>query len=142
MKRIFKCLFAVLMSVICITSCTYEPPYANVERLSRITGVELPEYTVVSDSLVWSNWMGDSGSIMIIEFKEQPAEAFYASLDSMVVSDSQYWSTKNNGASWWFHRSWGNGYPAPEGEDPKYDNYIEVEIPREGKTVKVTYGMW
>ena len=136
MKRIFKCLFAVLMSVICITSCKDEPPYANVERLSRITGVELPEYTVVSDSLVGSNWMGDSESIMIIEFKEQPAEAFYASLDSMVVSDSQYWSTKNNGASW------GNGYPAPEGEDPKYDNYIEVEIPREGKTVKVTYGMW
>lgn len=146
MKRIFKCLFAVLMSVICITSCkdksTYEPPYANVERLSRITGVELPEYTVISDSLVWRNWMGDSESIMIIEFKEQPSEAFYASLDSMVVSDSQYWSTMNNGASWWFHRSWGNVYPAPEGEDPKYDNYIQVEIPREGKTVKVTYGMW
>lgn len=143
MKRFFKLLFAVAAAVICSTSCgEYEPPYADAQRISRIMGIDMPEYTVISDSLVWRNWMGDSESIMIVEFKEQPTEAFYASLDSVMVADSRFWGMKNDGASWWFHRSWGNGYPAPEGEDPERDDYIEVDIPREGRIVKITYGMW
>ncbi len=145
MNSVFKSLFAVVVVVICITSCgdksTYEPPYADAQRLSRIMGVDMPEYTVLSDSLLWVNWMGDSESVMVIEFKEQPVEAFYASLDSMLVSGSHYWFMKND-SSWWFNRAWGNGEPTPEGEDPERDNYIQVDIPREGKTVKVTYGMW
>ena len=146
MKKHLFCVLLAMSFLLCVSSCnkkesTRSSRFADSERLSSVLGVELPEYTLLSDTLVWENWMGDCECRMVIEFNRPLTQSFYASLDSVSAVDSMFWSKTVDG-SYWFSRAWGNAYPAPPGEDPEMDLFVQLKIPLEARTLEVVYGAW
>lgn len=43
---------------------------------------------------------------------------------------------------YYYSRMWGNGLPAPEGEDDDEDMSLSVTIKRGEKRAEITYGAW
>lgn len=136
---VYAILFVVVMSV--VYENNYTSPYADAARLSRVTGVVMPEYEVVSDTLVGqSAFLGDYSRIMTIEFEEDLPALFYQTLDSLVVVDSEHWSRASD--AYCCRWIWGNGFPAPPGENDDDDNYFTLSLPIAGSRATLEYGAW
>lgn len=124
-------------------------------RLERITGVDFPHYTHLNENNFQDGGiLGDFTSVSMYEFEEHPSESFYLQLDSLsqIQREELYgWhkgkrlrDSKNPQlgeiTEYYYHRSWGNGRPAPKGEEPEADRYITVRIIKGVKKFEITYG--
>lgn len=76
----------------------------------------------------------------IIEFKETPSTAFYQKLDSLITVEQSDWSKRDNMYS--YSRMWGNGMPAPSGEDDKEDMTFSIKFEEGSKQAVIDYGAW
>lgn len=59
-------------------------------------------------------------------------------LDSLVKEGK--WCKTERG--YWFHSIWGNGIPAPPGEDDNVDRILTIIVPFNSDTIVINSGKW
>lgn len=69
---------------------------------------------------------------------EIPTEQTYQTLDSLIISG--IWDKDNN--TYLFGTMWGNGLPAPKGENEEEDMYFSLSVEKESKFINIKYGTW
>ncbi|MFS2618761.1 hypothetical protein AAH132_22700, partial [Bacteroides ovatus] len=87
-----------------------------------------------------TSFQGDYNDQLIIEFKETPSAAFYQKLDSLIAVEQSDWSKRDNVYS--YSKMWGNGLPAPKGEDNEEDMTFSIEFEKGSKKAIIGYGTW
>ena len=113
--------------------------FDDAKTLTRITEVEFPKFKVKDYDRGFSSFHGDYEDGLVLEFKDMPTEEFYASIEAMV--DSENWNVVGD-SLYRYSRMWGNGIPAPPGEDDEEDMSLSIEIKRGEKQFHVSYGAW
>lgn len=113
--------------------------FDDVKTLSRITEVEFPKFKVKDYDRGFSSFHGDYEDELVLEFKQLPTEEFYASIEAM--TDCGNWHVDGD-SIYRYSRMWGNGMPAPKGEDDEEDMFLNIDIKRGEKQFHVSYGAW
>lgn len=145
--KVPKWSFAALgLVLVCLMSCRpveeLKPEEWPTDRIERITGVRLPEYEVTRFFLGPVMLMGDFTDTLYIEFESIPSDELFEKIDSIRASkEHSAWYTSDS-IHYSYHKLWGNGDPAPKGEDPNADRIFEIEITKGEKTGIIVYGMW
>ena len=150
LKRIkiaYNCIFLIpllLIALIRIDNATdfisRKRRFDDAETLTRITETNFPKFKVVEfyeDWILGPNLKHDNE--LTLEFKKLPTENFYIVIDSLAGDTASGWSVKDD-STYCYSRTWGNGLPAPRGEDDKEDMSLSIEIKRGEKRFYVNYG--
>jgi hypothetical protein len=124
--------------------------YTNRKVIEKITNIQLPKYKIVEIQEGERDFTGDYRDIVIIEFETIPEENFYQTLDSICKNSPGITGLENDFEPDWtcrdgiyhYGRMWGNRLPAPNGENDKYDGFLNIEIERGNKQARIEYGMW
>lgn len=137
---------ALGLVLVCLMSCRpvedWKPEEWPTDRIERISEVRIPEYEVTRYYLGPSTFSGDYQDSLYIEFESIPSDELFEKIDSIRASkDHSAWYTSDS-IHYSYHNWWGNGDPAPEGEDPEEDRFIEIHITKGEKTGIIVYGMW
>ena len=114
--------------------------FDDAETLTRVTEMYFPKFKVVEfyeDWVLGPNRKFDNE--LILEFKMLPTEDFYTVIDSIAKYADSGWSVEDD-STYYYSRTWGNGLPAPKGEDDNEDMSISIEIKRGEKRFYVNYG--
>ena len=114
--------------------------FDDAETLIRITETHFPKFKVVEfyeDWVLGPNRKFDNE--LILEFKKLPAENFYTVIDSLARCTDSGWNAKDD-STYCYSRTWGNGLPAPQGEDDSEDMSLTIQIKRGAKRFYVNYG--
>lgn len=140
-------MFLILYSIICFWGLDFYFGYQRKHRfddketLERITGVTYPDFKVIEytkDSE--TSFLGDYNDRLLIEFKELPSATFYQYLDSLIATGDSDWSIVDDAYS--YRKSWGNGLPAPNGEDDKEDMMFSISLSKGSRQATINYGVW
>lgn len=113
--------------------------FDDAKTLTRITEVEFSKFKVIDRERGDRSFHGDYSDELILEFKEMPSEEFYTSIEAL--ADSTDWYIEGD-SIYCYYRMWGNGMPAPKGEDDEEDMFLNIEIKRGDKQFHVNYGEW
>lgn len=113
--------------------------FDDAKTLTRITEVEFPKFKVVDYDRGGTSFHGDYSDELVLKFTEIPSEKFYTSIEAL--SDSTDWHIEGD-SIYCYYRMWGNGMPAPKGEDDEEDMFLNIEIKRGEKQFHVSYGAW
>ena len=137
--KVPKWSFAALgLVLVCLMSCRpveeLKPEEWPTDRIERITGVRLPEYEVTRFFLGPVMLMGDFTDTLYIEFESIPSDELFEKMDSL--------NWYREGDKYSFSTSWGNGSPAPEGENDEEDRFFKIKLTKGEKTGIIVYGMW
>lgn len=118
----------------------YERKYGflDKDRIERITKVKLPDFELVEYEGGEMNFRGEYSDELTIEFKDSLTDEFYATLDSLV--EKEVWNKRENRYS--FSVMWGNGLPAPNGENKEEDVMFSITIERGTNTAVIDTGSW
>lgn len=114
--------------------------FDDCDAIERITGAPCPDFKVVEYKKGYSSFNGDYNDCLIVEFEQTPAEGFYQALDSLVKADGSSWDCRDG--VYYYSRMWGNGLPAPKGEDDDEDMSLSVTINKGEKRAEISYGTW
>ena len=114
--------------------------FDDSDTIERITGAPCPDFKVVEYEMGSSSFNGDYDDCLIVEFEQIPTKEFYQVLDSLVKAEGSYWNC--NDGEYHYSRMWGNGMPAPEGEDDDEDMSLSVTIKRGEKIAEINFGAW
>ena len=146
-KVAYNCIFLIpllLIALIRIDNATdfisRKRRFDDAETLTRITETNFPKFKVVEfyeDWILGPNLKHDNE--LTLEFKKLPTENFYIVIDSLARDTASGWSAKDD-STYYYSRTWGNGLPAPKGEDDNEDMSISIEIKRGAKRFYVYYG--
>lgn len=146
-KVAYNCIFLIpllLIALIRIDNATdfisRKRRFDDAETLTRITETNFPKFKVVEfyeDWVLGPNRKFDNE--LILEFKMLPTEDFYTVIDSIAKYADSGWSVKDD-STYCYSRTWGNGLPAPRGENDKEDMSLSIEIKRGEKRFYVNYG--
>lgn len=144
----------VVFLIIC-NSCGHNSRYTNRGVLKNITGIELPPFKIVKDTLLGESlFLGDYDRKCEIEFKEIPSENFFLLLDSICtihynvhdksITNESNWNkvTKGDTITYNYYNMWGNSYPAPKGESDDEDRTLSIQITKGRKKATINYGTW
>lgn len=112
--------------------------FLDEERIERITEVRLPDFELVEYQEGEMNFRGEYSDKLIIEFEETLSDEFYTTLDSLVKR--KVWSKDEK--SYYFHTTWGNGLPAPEGENEEADIMFNLTIERGTNRAVIGVATW
>ena len=137
--KVPKWSFAALgLVLVCLMSCRpveeLKPEEWPTDRIERITGIRLPEYEVTRFFLGPVMLMGDFTDTLYIEFESLPSDELFEKMDSL--------NWYREGDKYSFSTSWGNGSPAPEGENDEEDRFFKIKLTKGEKTGIIVYGMW
>jgi len=142
--KILKWGIATLGLVLLIINAVnaYETLYyaPSSRRVERITGVKVPSYKVIEYDKGERGSTGDYNDSYTIEFKTMPPDALFDEIDRMIAAGKTGWS--RNGNKYSFSVIWGNGLPAPEGEDEEDDGTFSISITRGEKRGTIDSGTW
>lgn len=139
-------LFLILYAVLCLwgldtySSCQRKHRFADGETLKRITGVTYPNFKIVGYEKGNTAFMGDYSDKLIIEFEDTLSSQFYQTLDSLIATQETDWSRHDNTYS--YSRMWGNGLPAPTGEDDEEDMTFSISLNKGSRQANIEYGAW
>lgn len=114
--------------------------FDDAETLTRVTEMYFPKFKVVEfyeDWVLGPNRKFDNE--LILEFKMLPTEDFYTVIDSIAKYADSGWSVEDD-STYRYSRTWGNGLPAPRGEDDNEDMSLSIQIKRGEKRFYVNYG--
>lgn len=114
--------------------------FDNKEVLERITGVTYPDFKVIEYTKGRTSFLGDYNDQLLIEFKELPSTAFYQDLDSLITTGNSGWFIFDNAYS--YGQTWGNGFPAPNGEDDEEDMTFSIRLDKGSRQATINYGAW
>lgn len=109
--------------------------FSNSKRLERITEAKFDIDHIVSYQAGERSFLGDYNDETIIKLENKPN---YMQLESLVKEGK--WSKTESG--YWFHSIWGNGYPAPPGEDDNVDRMLTIIVPLNSDTIVINSGKW
>ena len=108
------------------------------DRIERITKVRLPDFEMTDFKQESAGFLPDYDNTYTIEFKEELTDEFHAKLDSLV--NEGVWGKYDDGYG--YSTSWGNGRPAPEGENEEEHRFYRIRIVKGSKTATITAGVW
>ena len=114
--------------------------YADNEVIERITGVAFPEVDIIDYEKGESGFLGDYSDKLILEMEEELGELTYHYLDSIINAGNTEWSKHDDEYS--YSIIWGNGFPAPKGEDDEEDMMFSLSTKKGSKIVTIEYGAW
>lgn len=114
--------------------------YTEKERLQKITGVVFPDYIIIDYNKGEMSFHGDYTDEVTIEFKATPSNDFYQIIDSLISIPHSGWSKTEQHYS--YSRMWGNGLPAPEGENDEEDMSLSISFDKGSKQAILTFGTW
>jgi hypothetical protein len=133
----FKAFVLIGFVLVCLTACgplDVKPEEWPTDRIERITGVRIPEYKVTKAFIGPTSFLGDFKDSLYIEFETLPSDELFEKIDSL--------NWYREGDKYSFSTSWGNGSPAPEGENDEEDRFFEIKLTKGEKTGIIVYGMW
>ena len=133
----FKAFVLIGFVLVCLTACgplDVKPEEWPTDRIERITGVRIPEYKVTKAFIGPTSFLGDFKDSLYIEFETLPSDELFEKIDSL--------NWYREGDKYSFYTSWGNGSPAPEGENDEEDRFFEIKLTKGEKTGIIVYGMW
>lgn len=114
--------------------------FQNRNRIERITDVKLPEFEVIVYNEGLRHFTGDFTDHFIFEFKSIPPDKLFDKIDILIKGGKTNW--RKEGDLYKFEQIWGNGYPAPKGENDEEDRFFNIMITRGQKRGEVNHGMW
>ena len=82
----------------------------------------------------------DYSDRLIMKFEKDISEQTYQTLDSLIATNKTNWRKKGN--MYVFNAMWGNGRPAPEGEDEKEDRTFSLTFEKGNKKATINNGTW
>ena len=112
--------------------------FLDKDRIERITEVRLPDFKLIEYDKGRTGFNGDYSDYLTIEFKDSLTNEFYATLDSLVKK--KVWDKRENRYS--FSAMWGNGLPAPKGENEEEDIMFSITIEKGTNTAEIGSGAW
>ena len=133
----FKVFVLIGFVLVCLTACgplDVKPEEWPIDRIERITGVRIPEYKVTKAFIGPTSFLGDFEDSLYIEFETLPSDELFEKMDSL--------NWYREGDKYSFYTSWGNGSPAPEGENDEEDRFFKIKLTKGEKTGIIVYGMW
>ena len=133
----FKAFVLIGFVLVCLTACgplDVKPEEWPIDRIERITGVRSPEYKVTKAFIGPTSFTGDFEDSLYIEFETLPSDELFEKMDSL--------NWYREGDKYSFSTSWGNGSPAPEGENDEEDRFFKIKLTKGEKTGIIVYGMW
>ena len=133
----FKVFVLIGFVLVCLTACgplDVKPEEWPIDRIERITGVRIPEYKVTKAFIGPTSFTGDFEDSLYIEFETLPSDELFEKMDSL--------NWYREGDKYSFSTSWGNGSPAPEGENDEEDRFFKIKLTKGEKTGIIVYGMW
>jgi hypothetical protein len=133
----FKVFVLIGFVLVCLTACgplDVKPEEWPTDRIERITGVRIPEYKVTKAFIGPTSFLGDFKDSLYIEFETLPSDELFEKIDSL--------NWYREGDKYSFYTSWGNGSPAPEGENDEEDRFFEIKLTKGEKTGIIVYGWW
>ena len=114
--------------------------FADNEVIERITGVAFPEVDIIDYEKGKSSFLGDYSDKLTLEMEEELGELTYHYLDSIINSGNTEWSKRDDEYS--YSIMWGNGIPAPEGEDDEEDMTFSLYFKKGSKIITLNSGSW
>ena len=114
--------------------------YADNEVIERITGVAFPEVDIIEYKKDNGGFLGDYKDELTLEMEDELSEAIYHYLDSIISAGNTEWSKHDDEYS--YSIIWGNGFPAPKGEDDEEDMMFSLSTKKGSKIVTIEYGAW
>ena len=133
----FKAFVLIGFVLVCLTACgplDVKPEEWPTDRIERITGVRIPEYKVTKAFIGPTSFLGDFEDSLYIEFETLSSDELFEKMDSL--------NWYREGDKYSFSTSWGNGSPAPEGENDEEDRFFKIKLTKGEKTGIIVYGMW
>ena len=143
-------IYTVIFGIIYSETRTTKTVILKEERVERITRTGFPAFSYYETTGYNSGgFLGDFTYVAKYKFDKVPTDDFYNTLDSLCNVEGSNWSKSNNQSvstasaeEYYFNLTWGNGYPAPEGESEEDDRCITIKIPKGEREFKITYGAW
>ena len=137
-------LIAYLIITLCTVYVYFEyikgNRFADNEVIERITGVPFPELEIIDRGNGTRSINGDYTDWLTLEMEEDLSEKTYHHLDSIIECNNTGWRKEND--EYHFYTLWGNGCPAPEGEDEEDNVTFSLPMKKGSKVVTITYGAW
>lgn len=114
--------------------------FADNQAIERVTGIRFPKLKLVDYEKGGSSFTGDFNDCLTLEMQDELSEATYNFLDSLICSGNTEWSKRDGQYN--YSIMWGNGLPAPEGEDDDEDIAFSLSFKEGSRTVVINYGLW
>ena len=114
--------------------------FASNEVIERITGVSFPKLSIIDYEKGEAGFLGDYNDMLTLEMKYDLSESTYHYLDSVISAGNTNWSKHND--VYRYSIMWGNGLPAPKGENEEDDMTFSLSFKAGSKIVTLNYGTW
>ena len=114
--------------------------FANNEAIERITGVTFPELDIIDYKKDNRGFLGDYKDRLTLEMEDDLSESTYHYLDSVISVGNTNWSKHND--VYRYSIMWGNGLPAPEGENEEEDMTFSLSFKARSKIINLSHGSW
>jgi hypothetical protein len=114
--------------------------FASNEVIERITGVSFPELSIIDYEKGNAGFLGDYNDMLTLEMENDLSESTYHYLDSVISVGNTNWHKRND--EYIYGTVWGNGLPAPEGENEEEDIMFSLSFKAGSKMVTLNYGAW
>ena len=114
--------------------------FADNEVIERITGVAFPELEIIDYKKGKLSFTCDYRDELTLEMEEELDESTYHYLDSIINSGTAGWSKRND--EYIYSSIWGNGLPAPKGENEEDDRIFSLSFKKGCKIIEVSSGAW
>ena len=139
-------LFVLVTCTIC--SCVYGyntwvRRYSDNQTIENITGIPFPEFKIVEYRQSPTCFNGDFADTLKLEMKEPMSDSAIQKLDSIISTDTSRipaWRKYEN--RYRFFKTWGNGAPAPKGENDDEDMAFELLMDKGSRIVTIIFGYW
>ena len=114
--------------------------FANKEAIERITGVAFPEVDIIDYKKDKRSFLGDYNDKLTLEMEDELSESTYHYLDSIINAGNTGWSKRDDEYS--YSVMWGNGLPAPKGENEEEDGMFSLSFKKGSKIINLSHGSW
>jgi hypothetical protein len=114
--------------------------FADNDALERITGAPFPKLKVVEFKEGKVSFNGDFTDNWVVKMKDGAGESLFLYLDSVANKKGTNWFKDEE--KYFYNRIWGNGYPAPNGEDDEEDRFLYISLKKDCNTIIIQSGMW
>ena len=114
--------------------------FANNETIERITGVSFPKLSIIDYEKGDAGFLGDYNDMLTLEMKYDLSESTYHYLDSVISVGNTKWHKRND--EYIYCTVWGNGLPAPEGENEEEDIMFSLSFKAGSKIINLSHGAW
>ena len=146
----FKAFVLIGFVLVCLTACgplDVKPEDWPTDRIERITGVRLPEFSVIKYVYGHADFFGEYKDTLYIEFESIPSDTLFEKIEGLFETNTNNSQWTKDGGLYQFHGSWGtfgndDPLPAPEGEDPEQDRLFYLTLIKGERIGIIVCGMW